>query len=168
MKCISVLAELVKIEAMNNDVVAVKFRNVLAMDQGHAVFLGNDEKTIVIFVDDSVGKAIGMSMRGRVQERPLTHDLMGHMLLAFGANVERVVINDLDNGIYFARIIMSVENELQQRKMVELDARPSDSIALAVAQNAPLFVAQHVWDDVEDVADALEDIQSNETEEEEE
>lgn len=145
----------------------MKLRNVLAMDQGHAVFLGNDEKTFVIFVDESVGKAISMSMRGRVQERPMTHDLIGHMLRAFGAKVERVIINALEGGVYFARIIMSAENEVQRRKVVELDARPSDSIALAVAQNAPLFVSREVWDEVDDVGDALEDIQKQGTDEEE-
>lgn len=132
--------------------------NVLAMDQGHAVFLGCDGKTMVIFVDDSVGKAIRMSMRGHVQERPMTHDLMGHMLRAFGAKVERVIINDLDGGVYYARIILSMENELHHRKVVELDARPSDCIVLAVAQGAPMFVAKEVWDSVDDVSDALEEI----------
>lgn len=151
---------------MNKDVVAVKLRNVLAMDQGHAVFLGNEEKTFVIFVDESVGKAISMSMRGRVQERPMTHDLVGHMLMAFGAKIDRVIINALDGGVYYARIILSAENEVQQRKMVELDARPSDSIALAVAQNAPIFVAQEVWDEVDDVGDALEDLQKRGPEDE--
>jgi bifunctional DNase/RNase len=151
---------------MNKDVVAVKLRNVLAMDQGHAVFLGNEEKTFVIFVDESVGKAISMSMRGRVQERPMTHDLVGHMLMAFGAKIDRVIINALDGGVYYARIILSAENEVQQRKMVELDARPSDSIALAVAQNAPIFVAQEVWEEVDDVGDALEDLQKRGPEDE--
>ncbi|TLD71814.1 bifunctional nuclease family protein [Phragmitibacter flavus] len=152
---------------MNKDVVAVKLRNVLAMDQGHAVFLGNEEKTFVIFVDESVGKAISMSMRGRVQERPMTHDLVGHMMMAFGAKIDRVIINALDGGVYYARIILSAENEVQQRKVVELDARPSDSIALAVAQNAPIFVAREVWEAVDDVGDALEDIQKRGPEDEE-
>lgn len=153
---------------MNKDVLPVKLRNVLAMDHGHAVFLGNDEKTFVIFVDESVGKAIGMSMRGRVQERPLTHDLMGHMLKAFGAKIERVVINSLEGGVYYARIILSAENEVQMRKVVELDARPSDSIALAVAHNAPIWVAREVWDQVDDVGDTLDDIQKRGLEEDEE
>ena len=153
---------------MSKDVVPVKLRNVLAMDQGHAVFLGNDEKTFVIFVDESVGKAIAMSMRGRVQERPLTHDLIGHMMKAFGARIDRIIINSLDGGVYFARIIMSAENEVQHRKVVELDARPSDSIALAVANNSPIYVAREVWDEVDDVGDALEDIQQRGTPEDEE
>jgi len=144
---------------MKNDVVPVDLRNVLPMDHGYAVFLGNKEKTFVIFVDEPVGLAITMSMRGIVKDRPLTHDLVGHMLRAFGAKVERIIINNLDNGVYFARLIVSAENEVQHRKVVELDARPSDSIALAVSQNAPIFVAQSVWDVVDDVGDTLADLQ---------
>ena len=144
---------------MNNDVVRVELRTVHPMDNGYAVFLGNQEKTFVIFVDEPVGVAITMSMRGIVKERPLTHDLMGQLLRAFGAKVERIVINALEAGVYFARLIISAQNEVQQRKVVELDARPSDSIALAVSQNAPIFVAQEVWDNVDDVSDTLDQLQ---------
>ena len=144
---------------MNNYVVPVELRTVHPMDSGYAVFLGDAEKTFVIFVDEPVGVAITMSMRGIVKDRPLTHDLMGHLLRAFGASVERIIINSLDAGVFYARLIISAQNEVQQRKVVELDARPSDSIALAVSQNAPIFVAREVWDSVDDVSDTLDQLQ---------
>jgi bifunctional DNase/RNase len=144
---------------MNNDVVPVELRTVHPMDSGYAVFLGDAEKTFVIFVDEPVGVAITMSMRGIVKDRPLTHDLMGHLLRAFGASVERIIINSLEAGVFYARLIISAQNEVQQRKVVELDARPSDSIALAVSQNAPIFVAREVWDSVDDVSDTLDQLQ---------
>jgi hypothetical protein len=56
-------------------------------------------------------------------------------------------------------MILSAENELHSRKLIELDARPSDSIAMAVQQGAPLFVAQHVWDSVDDMTDTLAEIE---------
>jgi uncharacterized protein len=144
---------------MNNDVVPVELRTVHPMDSGYAVFLGDATKTFVIFVDEPVGMAITMSMRGIVKDRPLTHDLMGHLLRAFGAAVERIIINSLEAGVFYARLIISAQNEVQQRKVVELDARPSDSIALAVSQNAPIFVAREVWDNVDDVSDTLDQLQ---------
>lgn len=144
---------------MNNNVVPVELRNVHPMDNGYAVFLGNEQKTFVIFVDEPVGVAITMSMRGIVKDRPLTHDLMGHLLRAFGATVERVIINALDGGVFYARLIISAQNEVQQRKVVEIDARPSDSIALAVSQNAPIFVASDVLENVDDVSDTLDQLQ---------
>jgi len=106
-------------------------------------------------VDQTVGSAITMFMRGMSKERPLTHDLMAHLMTAVGARVERVIINDLKNATYYARMIISAENELQQRKIIELDARPSDCIAMATQQKAPIYVSQEVWDEVEDMSDVL-------------
>ena len=140
---------------MNKPVVEVKVRAVLPTAAGRAVFLGNEEKSFVIYVDDNVGGAITMFMSGTPKERPLTHDLMGHLMTALGAKVERVIINDMKTSTYFARLIVSAENELQAKKIIELDARPSDCIALAVAQHAPLYVSREVWDEVEDMSEIL-------------
>jgi bifunctional DNase/RNase len=100
-----------------------------------------------------------MFMRGVSKERPLTHDLIGHLLLAFGAKVDRVVINHFDAGVFHARLILSAENELHSRKLIEIDARPSDSIALATHAGAPILVAQSVWEAVEDVSHTLAKIE---------
>ncbi len=140
---------------MNKPVVEVKVRAVLPTAAGRAVFLGNDAKSFVIYVDDVVGTAITMLMSGVHKERPLTHDLMGNLMAALGAKVERVVINDLKTATYFARLIVSAENELQARKIIELDARPSDGIALAIAQHAPIYVTREVWEEVEDMSEIL-------------
>ncbi|MHB1078154.1 MAG: bifunctional nuclease family protein [Prosthecobacter sp.] len=145
---------------MNKDVIEVQVRAVLPLEGSFAVFLGNETKVFVIYIDESVGTAISMFMRGVSKERPLTHDLVGHLLLAFGAKVERVVINNINGSVFHARLIISAENELQTtRKVIELDARPSDSIAMAVQQSAPIFVAKSVWDTVEDVSDTLAQIE---------
>lgn len=140
---------------MNKPVVEVKVRAVLPTAAGRAVFLGNEEKSFVIYVDDMVGTAITLFMSGTHKERPLTHDLMTHLMTALGAKVERVVINDIKTSTYFARLIVSAENELQAKKIIELDARPSDCIALAVAQHAPIYVSREVWDEVEDMSEIL-------------
>ncbi len=145
---------------MNKDVVEVQVRAVLPLEGSFAVFLGNETKVFVIYIDESVGTAISMFMRGVSKERPLTHDLVGHLLLAFGAKVERVIINNINGSVFHARLIISAENELHTtRKMIELDARPSDSIAMAVQQSAPIFVAQKVWETVEDVSETLAQIE---------
>lgn len=138
----------------------MQVRAVLPLEGSFAVFLGNETKVFVIYIDESVGTAISMFMRGVSKERPLTHDLVGHLLLAFGARVERVVINNINGSVFHARLIISAENELQTtRKVIELDARPSDSIAMAVQQSAPIFVAKSVWDTVEDVSGTLAQIE---------
>ena len=140
---------------MQNDVIEVEIKGVLPTSGGCAVFLDNDDKTFVIYIDQIVGAAITMFMRKVPKERPQTHDLFASMLTALGTKVDRIIINDFQAGVYFARMILSAENELHHKKIVELDARPSDSIAIAVQQNAPIFVTSRVWKEAEDMTDVL-------------
>jgi hypothetical protein len=100
-----------------------------------------------------------MFMRGVSKERPLTHDLLATLLQAFGAKVDRVIINEVHGSVFHARMIISAENELHARKVIELDTRPSDSIAMAVQQGAPLFVSKQVWDSVDDMTETLAEIE---------
>jgi bifunctional DNase/RNase len=144
---------------MSKRVVEVKVRAVAATSGGCAVFLGNEDKVFVMFVDESVGTAITMFIQGTPKERPLTHDLVANILRALGAKIERAIVNDLKLGTYYARLVISVENESQQKKIIEIDARPSDCIAMATAEHAPIYVSLDVWDEVEDMTEALRMIQ---------
>lgn len=150
---------------MKNDVVRVEIRGLLPVNSGCAVFVGNDDKVFVIQVDHNMGVVIGNFLRGESKERPLTHDLMLLVFQGLGVTVERVVITELRNSTYFARVILQQENELG-RKILELDARPSDSIALATAQKRPIFVSRRLFDQVEDMSEALTRLNesSNDTE----
>jgi hypothetical protein len=151
---------------MPADIVEVTIKGLMPTANGCAVFLGNDEKVFVIYVDPSVGSAISMTINGVKKERPLTHDLIGHMLLGFEISLERIIINDFKSGdgTYFARIILHMQNELG-RKFLELDARPSDSIVLALQQKRPIFVARKVFDPVEDMTEILERVLKQQKEE---
>jgi len=146
---------------MDKTVIPVQIRALIPTNAGCAIFLGNEEKVFVIYVDQGVGAAIGMFLSGADKERPLTHDLLGHILAAVGAKVERVVINDLKSGTYFGRLILSAENELQQKKIIELDARPSDCMAMAAQQKAPIYVSGIVWEEVEDTSELLQSLQED-------
>ena len=64
-------------------------------------------------------------------KRPLIHDLLENILRAFGAKIESVIINDLQRDTYFARFVLSAENEVHEKKIIAIDARPGDGIALA-------------------------------------
>ena len=140
---------------MQNDVVAATVKGVVPTLNSCAVFLGNEEKTFVIYVDQSVGNAIQMTLEGVKRERPLTHDLIGSILVGLGTRLERVVINDERDKTFFARILLSMDNELGT-KIVEIDARPSDSIVLSLQQKRPIYVARAVFDAAEDRTDVLE------------
>ena len=146
------------------DVIEVTIKGLMPTANGCAVFLGNDQKIFIIYVDPSVGSAISMTINGVKKERPLTHDLIGHIFLGFGIGLERIVINDVNDGTYFARVILQMKNELGL-KILELDARPSDSIVLALQQKRPIFVVRSVFDIVDDMSETLERILKQQKEE---
>lgn len=140
---------------MKNDVVEVAVKGVMPTGQGCAVFLGDEAKNFVIYVDSGVGNAISMNLHGVKRDRPLTHDLMASIFLGLGVTLERIVINDVSDSTFFARMILQMENELG-KKIIELDSRPSDSIALALNLKRQILVARHVYEGVEDMTEILE------------
>ena len=147
---------------MKHEVVPVQIRGILPQPSGCALFVGNDQKVFVIQVELQMGRVIGDFLRNEPKERPLTHDLINRVFQGFGISVERVVITDLKNATYFARLILQQQNELNTaRKIVELDARPSDCLAIAAAQKKPIFVSTSLFEQVEDMSEVLNRI--NET-----
>ena len=145
---------------MKNDVVPVDIRGILPANSGCAIFVGNDEKVFVIQVEHNQGAVIGMFLRDTAKERPLTHDLMNSIFKGFNISVERAIITELKNSTYFARLILQQQNELG-RKLVEIDARPSDCLALVSAQKRPLFVSASLFSQVEDMSKWLDEINEN-------
>jgi bifunctional DNase/RNase len=145
---------------MKSDVVPVEIRGILPANSGCAIFVGNDEKVFVIQVEHSMGAVIGMFLRDTPKERPLTHDLINSIFKGFNVTVERAIITELKNSTYFARLILQQQNELG-RKIVEIDARPSDCLAIATAQKKPLYVTSSLFSQVEDMSKWLEEINEN-------
>ena len=135
---------------MSNESFEVSVKGVMPTSNGCAIFLGNDQKTFVIYVDPAIGNAINMTINQVKKERPLTHDLIGLILKGLETTIERVLINDVDEGTFFACFILRMENEL--------DARPSDSIVLALQMKKPIHVASRVIENVEDMSEILERI----------
>jgi hypothetical protein len=113
-----------------------------------------------------MGAVIGMFLRETPKERPLTHDLVNNIFKGLNVTIERVIITELKNSTYYARLILLQENELG-RKIVEIDARPSDCLALATAQKRPIYVTSSLFEQVEDMSAYLERISENTGESEE-
>ncbi len=131
---------------------------LLPTPSGCAVFLSEGKKVILIYIDPSIGASINMALQGEESPRPMTHDLFHGVLGAFGAEVTQIIIVDAQEEVFYARMFIEVENELMHKKIIEVDARPSDSIALAVRDNAPIYVLKKVWSKLNDVSDLLEDM----------
>ena len=94
--------------------------------------------------------AIDRAVKGVTTPRPLTHDLITNVIEGLNAGVLKVVINDLRNNTFYAKIVLQ-----ENGSTVEIDSRPSDAIALAMQRNTPIFVAKKVLEDVCSSADNL-------------
>jgi uncharacterized protein len=139
--------------------VRVEIVALLPTQAGCAVFLGDGSKVILIYIDPAVGLSINTAT-GQKAPRPLTHDLYMLTLQAFGAEVSRVVINEVDGDVFYARLILTAENEIMEKKIIELDARPSDCLAIAARAGAPIYVTRAVWDFLEDRSHFLEQMKN--------
>jgi hypothetical protein len=105
-----------------------------------------------IWVGIFEANAIALQLENVTTPRPMTHDLLRNMISELNARVIRVVINDLRDSTFFAQIRL-----LTGEKTLELDARPSDAIALALRTEAPIFVAQTVLDQAQTISPDGED-----------
>jgi bifunctional DNase/RNase len=142
---------------MKSDVLPVEIRGMAPVNNGWAIFIGNPQKVFVIQVERNIGNAISMYLRQIPNERPLTHDLINNIFKGFSVTIERVVITELKNSTYYARLILQQENELG-RKIVEIDARPSDCLALATSQKSKIYVAVSLFEQADDMTKVLDQI----------
>ncbi|MFL2825447.1 MAG: bifunctional nuclease family protein [Opitutales bacterium] len=142
---------------MKPNIVPISIKAIIPTTNGSAVFLTERQKMFVLYVDKEMGETMQMAIDDVVHERPLSHNLITHMLDGLGAEVERVIINDVVNGTYFARLIISMENELGH-KIVEIDSRPSDSIILALLSDKPIYASDTVINKVEDMSEIYQKI----------
>ena len=100
-------------------------------------------KVLPIWVGEPESRAIAMAYQGVELSRPLTHDLLAHTISALGGKVWTVYITGLEAGTYFAEIEIKVRGK---KRMLVMDSRPSDAIALALLMGAPIYVAQSIMD----------------------
>ena len=101
------------------------------------------ERVFPIVIGSGEAYAIDRRLKGTPTQRPLTHDLLANVIEHLGGTIEQIEINDLENHTFFARIHIR-----QDGKMIEIDSRPSDAIAIGIATTVPIFVAEHVLDEV--------------------
>jgi bifunctional DNase/RNase len=102
---------------------------------------GQGERYLFIWIATAEAYSIAMELQGTASLRPLTHDLLKNMITELGGTVVSVIVNDLADDIFYARIVLDANG-----RHVEVDSRPSDAIALAVRVKAPIYVAETVLD----------------------
>ena len=99
----------------------------------------NGTRTLQIVIGLPEILAIDRRVKGATSARPLTHDLLGNVIECLSAEIEKIVISDLRNHTFYAKLVLR-----QNGSMVEVDSRPSDAIAVGVGADVPIYVAEHV------------------------
>ena len=99
------------------------------------------DRYLPIWIGPAEADAIAVKLQGVAVPRPLTHDLLSSVIESLGAVVNSIIVNDLKNDTFYARVILDVD-----RKLIEVDSRPSDALALAVRTGVPIYADEAVLD----------------------
>ena len=124
---------------MLSELVQLSFDKIMQTRAYTVVILGARDKKFAIYTDPSIGRTLQIYLTGTEKPRPLTHDLMVNILKSTHTEIEKIVVSDLKDNSYFAVIYLRMNG-----KTIEIDARPSDSLALAVRVKCPIFVSEKV------------------------
>ncbi len=127
--------------------VPVELSRILITELGEeqVIFLKEKEgdRSFPILIDISQALAIDRRLKGQTAPRPMTHDLLASVIEAMGGQLEKIVVNDLVDHTFIATLHIRRGDEI-----IQIDSRPSDAIALGVAFDTPILVADHVLDQV--------------------
>jgi uncharacterized protein len=136
-----------------NELIAMSIKGLMLDPVSNSpivVLKDDDEKFFLpIWVGIFEANAIALQLENITTPRPMTHDLLRNMIAELNARVIRIVINDLRDSTFFAQIRLAVGAGTD--RMLEVDARPSDAIALALRTEAPIFVAQSVLEQAQTI-----------------
>ncbi|HEX6818764.1 MAG TPA: bifunctional nuclease family protein [Ktedonobacterales bacterium] len=99
------------------------------------------DRYLFIWIANPEAYSIATELQGTTSPRPLTHDLLKSVIVELGATLTHIVINDLSDDIFYARLVFDASG-----RHVEVDSRPSDAIALAVRMKVPIYVADKVME----------------------
>jgi bifunctional DNase/RNase len=128
---------------MGSELIPLSFDKIMQTRAYTVVILGSGDKRFAIYTDPSIGKMLQMLLTGVEKPRPLTHDLVYLIFQGVGLSVMQVVINDIQDTVYFARLFLEQYCD-GIRHIIEIDARPSDSITFALMANAPVYCTEEV------------------------
>ena len=115
------------------------------MDDRQAIYLREVGGTRIfpIIIGFNEAYAIDRKVKDQAVPRPMTHDLLDQTIRALDGKLDRVIVNDLKDGTFFAKLVVK-----QGERTIEIDSRPSDAIALSVRADAPIYIEESVLDQV--------------------
>lgn len=130
---------------MESELIPLSFDKIMQTRSYTVVILGTADKRFAIYTDPSIGRTLQMFLTEVERPRPLTHDLIDRTFDGLDVRVKQVVINDVQDTIYFARLFLE-QDRGDYLHILEIDARPSDCLTLALMNNAPVYCTREVLD----------------------
>ena len=131
----------------------VELKQVVPTPSGTGLFLGNDTKTFIMYVDLLMGEQIQFVFTKQSPKRPLTFDFIKYILFGFDISVQSIVIYDMKENVFFSRVVCSQKGSPD--RFVEMDVRPSDAILLSLTMQKPIKIDSDLWSRLSDVSDIL-------------
>ncbi|MDB6081963.1 MAG: hypothetical protein JWO53_1235 [Chlamydiia bacterium] len=128
---------------MFSELIQLAFDKILQTKSYTVIVLKAKDKKFAIYVDPSVGKSLQTYLTDAEKLRPSTHDFISSIFKGFDIKVKQIVVNDIQDTVYYARIFLELQKG-EMRHIVEIDARPSDCITLALMHNAPVYCSKNV------------------------
>jgi bifunctional DNase/RNase len=128
---------------MPNELVQLSFDKIMQTRTYTVVVLSGEGKRFAIYTEANIGKALQLHLTGSEKPRPLTHDLIDSIFKGFNIRIKQVVINDIQDTVYFARLYIE-QAEGDVRHILEIDSRPSDCLTLALMNNIPVYCTRNV------------------------
>jgi uncharacterized protein len=128
---------------MFSELIQLSFDKIMQTRSYTVIILGAENKRFAIYTDPSIGRTLQLFLTDVEKPRPLTHDLIDLTFEGLDIRIKQVVINDVQDTIYFARLFLE-QDRGDIRHIVEIDARPSDCITLALMNNAPVYCTREV------------------------
>lgn len=130
---------------MLNELIQLSFDKIMQTRTYTVVVMEAREKRFAIYTEPGIGRILQMFLTGTEKQRPLTHDFINSVFKGLNVNIRQVIINDVQDTVYFARIFLEQEIE-GILHIFEIDARPSDCITLALMNNVPVYCTHEVLD----------------------
>lgn len=132
---------------MFSELIQLSFDKIMQTRSYTVIVLTGEKKSFAIYTDSNTGKMLQLFLTEVESPRPLTHEFIDKLLEGMDVRVKQVVINDVQDTIYYARLFL--EQDIGDiRHIIEIDGRPSDCLTLALMNNAPVYCTREVLDKI--------------------
>jgi len=133
----------------NNQHLSLTSFDKIVQSEKYTIFvLGTNKKHFAIYAEPRIGEELQTILSSEKTLRPQSHEFFFSLYKSFGISVEQVILEDVQNNVYFAKIYCK-QSHGDEKLIISLDARPSDALTLALMENAPIYCNKKILEKIE-------------------